>query len=133
MNRRENTMKRLHTWFSLPGLVWAAILLLMASGSFAQVDSTESERTLEPDMLPVIVPFEMEVTGLDLDAGIIYLNNDGYSLEMLNRVNNRLEASRRQATFDLKRLRIGDRVIVETDGTAPSDSRMPFITAIRKQ
>lgn len=134
MRMSNRTIKRLYKWnaYCFAGLVGGAFFILVASESLAQINSTDEATSLEPDVLPVIVPFEMEVTGLDLDAGVIYLNGDGYSLEVLKGTNNRAESSRNRMNLDLKLLRIGERVIVETDGTAPSDTRLPFITSIRQ-
>lgn len=134
MNNWSKKMKNKIAWNTsqVAGFVTGLMLLMMASGALAQVDRAELGRALELDLLPVAMPSEMEVTGLNLDSGIVYLDEESYSLELLVDGASLLESPRLTAGFDLESLQIGERVIVETDGTAPSDTHAPLIIAIRR-
>jgi hypothetical protein len=108
------------------------VSLLLASSAFTQVDRSELGRALNLDLLPVAMASEKEVTGIDLDSGTLSLDDEKFSLRLFTEGESLLEGPPLQSSIDLKSLRVGERVIVETDGTAPSDTHIPHITAIRR-
>lgn len=134
MMSMDKTMKQ---WLGLSGCRLAksaliAVLLSLASLSFGQVDRAALGQSLDMDLPPASLAVEMEVTGLEAASGTIYLDEEAYSLDLFREGASLLEAPRLQAGFDLETLRVGERVIVETDGTEPSDTHTPFIIAIRR-
>lgn len=106
------------------------LLTLFSLSAVAQTDRYALGEALDIDLLPVALPSEMEITALNLAAGRVYMDGEGYSIELFLRGEAGLEESRLHSPFDLQELEVGDRVVVETDGTAPTSGHYPFVIAI---
>ena len=118
-----------------PGLAIKVVVLfvvLMSAPGMAQIDRYSLSEELGVDLVPMALPTEMEITGLDLSGGRIYLDEEGYSIALFLRGESGLEQPQLETSVDLQSLTVGDLVIVETDGTAPSAQHYPYIIAIAR-
>lgn len=107
-------------------------LLLAATALHAQANRAQLSEALGIDLPPAVIPVEKEITALDLQAGRIYLDEEGFSLALFVEGDRDLNVPLLPAGVDLKTLSIGDKVLVETDGTAPSSSHYPLVISIAK-
>ena len=122
---------------ALPGLLRIMLLItcaLMVSASHAQTKREQLGALLDIDMPQAEVePVAKQITRLDLPAGRIYLDNEGFSLAlMLDDVARSSSLPRLEAMVDLATLKVGDVVLVDVDGTAPTQTHYPFVLWIGK-
>jgi len=113
---------------------WTAWLTMAALtvSSLAQADFDSRNDGLDQDYAPFPIPELREVTRLDLAAGMIFLDGEGFSVADLLEADEASDVAGSHRPLYLRSLRRGERVIVETDGTAPSPSHVPRVFSIRR-
>ena len=131
--QKQSVTAYLGDWLLRAGKLTAPVAIVaLMSVSFAQVDFESSAEGLDQDYAPFPLPELREVTRVDLAAGMIFLDGEAFSIADLLEQDQALDLTDSKQNVDFQSLRRGERVIVKTDGTAPSPSNVPRVLSVRR-
>ena len=112
------------------GWVVALAFSLGLTGPSAHAQNDMSVSEPGDTDVAVAVPQQMLLERVDIKERTIYLDGDAYFVPRMQASKRRSADSQERSRVDLNSIKPGMTVIVETDGTAPSEKNKPNIVKI---